>query len=534
VGVRRRAGRRFDPSAQRFPGKERGALTADDALPDLAVYVPLVARAHPGARNSYEALDPATHSRVEIELIESSGATRSHRRQVLNRARQLIELSIHPHICPVRNLLELPDGRLGLVVAYRTWSLADAIAQGGPATPAQAVNVGLGLASALAALEGAGLSHLALCPENILLAAGGDVEIAGFASLVTGGIRLAPFSQGTELVRHAAPEVLEGFAAGLPADVYSLGSVIYKMLIGLAPFEVLPGESAAAFALRVLAEPAPVLRAGIPEDLRELVGSLLAKRPSERPASSAECSAALDGIRQRHGWHPEGLRVPRTKDGPLGISGGSENTATGTQTAAVTGEGSSLGADATLSVEDRSADGPPRIRGSRRALERPLADTSRTEHFPAALRGQPQLPLRAPDEPLDPLEHLKDPNPALAKIPESPIQADGISQVDEDSVDLPGPAARYLGVGARWGRASGARGTLPVASRADTASRVPSQGRREPTVRRRRRGSPQRRGGSQRRGEKSRPGHLPLVAKALIVAAAMVIALAALVALGVV
>lgn len=537
--VPRRAGRGFDPASRRFPGKAEGPSSHVEALPELALYAPLVARADPGARHSYKALDPATRIPVEIELVDSRGATRSQRRQMSKRARQLIELSVHPHICRVRSVLELADGRLGVVVAYRPWSLADVVSHGGPVTPAQAAHVGLSVASALAALESAGLSHLALCPENILLAPSGNVEIAGFARLLAGGSRLPPLSEGPQLVRHAAPEVLEGFAAGPPADVYSLGSVIYKMLSGHAAFEVLPGESPAAFALRVLAEPARPLRSGIPDDLRELVGSWLAKNPSARPSSATECVAAWDELRKSNGWRSVGLRVPTTHDGPVDGGREAENTARGVQTAAVPGAESSDGSDKAPSAEDRSSDGHPRLRGSRRAVERPLADAPRAERLPTGLRGQPQPPLKAPDEPLDPLEPLKAPKPALPEnpenleipenpeTPESPGQADGISQVVGDSAGFPAPATRHLGVGARWGRASPARRTPTGASLANVTGRAPARDRLELRAPR------QRTAGVGYRGDASRPSRLPLVAKGLIVVAAMVIAVAALVVLGV-
>ncbi len=520
--VRRRAGRISDPTARRLAGTEEKAVTAFEEDPKLALYAPLVARAHPGARNSYEALDPVARCRVEIELVGLTGATSSQRRHALRRARRLIELSTHPHVCPVRSVLELPAGNVGLVVSYRSLSLADTIARGWEFAPAQVVNVGISVASALAAVHSAGMSHLALCSENVMLAPDGDVEVAGFATLVSGEARLAPLSEGTELVRHAAPEVLEGFAAGPAADVYSLGSLLYEMLSGQAPFEVLPGESAAAFALRVLAEPAPPLRGGIPGDLRELVASALAKTPSSRVSNSVECSAALVEIRERHGWPSDGLSVAGTRGGLSWAGRGDSNVTFSIEAAVATGAASSADADASLPSEDRSVEGPRRRQASRRALEPPLGGGRRIEPLPPGTRGQPQLPLKGPDEPLDALELLKPPTPAFPVIPESPSRADG------DSSGSRGVALSHLGVGARWGRVSPARKSLAGASPAGLTAQVPAQGRPAPAPPRNRTAVM---GG---RGENSGPGHLPLAAKALIAAAAIVIAVAALVALGVV
>ncbi len=520
--VRKIGGLVLDPRALRRPGTKQGEVTAFGATPELVAFAPLVARAHLGARNSYESIDPATHCRVEIELVDSRGATRLQSRQALRRARRLIDLSIHPHICPVRSVLDLHDGHVAIVLAYRDWSLADAIANGWAASPAQAANVGLSVAGAIAAVHRAGMSHLGLCPENVLVAPGGNVELAGFAALVSGDVRLAPLDEGVELVRHAAPEVLEGLAAGPPADVYSLGSLLYEMLSGHAPFEVLSGESAAAFALRVLAEPALPLRVDIPDDLRELVASALAKSPSSRPSSSVEFSAALAEIRECNGWLPDGLSVPVTEDASAGSGRGAESTVTGIETAVVPGAERSSDKEAMPSAEDRSWELPSRLRGSRRALEPPLGDARRTGPLPSGRRGQPQLPLKEPEEPLDALELLKPPTPVAAVIPEAP------SRADVDSFDPTGAASRHLGVGVRWGRGSPGRKNVASADRAGAVAQVRPVRGPVPGPHRHRSAA------RESRGEPSGQGNLTLLAKALVAAAAMVITLVALVVLGVI
>lgn len=517
----------IDRSALWLFDKKTEELDAAQLASQLAAYAPLVARAHRAARNSYEACDPRTRGRVEIELVDPGSSTRSQHRHAWKRARWLTELSVHPNISHVRDLLELPGGRLGLVVAHRSWSLSDGMSRGWTATPAQAVNIGLSISSALAVLHCAGMSHLALCPENIMVRPGGNVEVAGFASLVSGEVAFAPLSEGADLVRHAAPEVLEGFASGPPADVYSLGSVIYNVLSGRAPFEVLPGESAAAFALRVLAEQAAPLRGGIPDDLRSFVGSAIAKNPSLRPSSPAQCSAALDEIRECHGWTEEDLRLPGEQHFRPDTERENGDDATGIEAFRLIVEEDPSHADATPSAKDRNTIETSRPRRSRRALETPLADNPRVESFPAATRGQPQVPLKGPDEPLESLEPLKSARPHRQEMPVSPSDPGWAVSPDGDGARLAASAARHVGVGARWGRVSGARRAVAGARRSGTGGGAPAQASNKPSVLR------EPATGMGTTGGTHGPVHLPLVVKAFVVVAAMVIAVAALVALGV-
>jgi len=93
---------------------------------------------------------------------------------------------------------------------------------------------------------------------------------------------------------YMAPELLEKGRADQRADLYSLGATIYEMCQGYPPFEGASTEIQAARGTT----PLPRLdRDDLPEDLQDLVFSLLASQPERRPASAAEVLARLESIR---------------------------------------------------------------------------------------------------------------------------------------------------------------------------------------------------------------------------------------------
>jgi serine/threonine protein kinase len=157
-------------------------------------------------------------------------------------------------------------------------SLADVIEQAGPLPQTAVWRLVGGLIEALQAVHACGLVHRDLKPTNVLLAADGPRVIDFGISRALEGTALTASSMIVGTPAFMSPEQVQGSPAGLPSDVFALGSVIAFAATGAAPFG---SGDLVATAYRIV-HTQPDL-GGMPLSLRNLVVGCLAKAAGDRP-----------------------------------------------------------------------------------------------------------------------------------------------------------------------------------------------------------------------------------------------------------
>jgi len=151
-------------------------------------------------------------------------------------------------------------------------------------------------AMALQAAHAAGLVHRDIKPGNLLITPDGRVKITDFGiARIADQVPLTATGQVMGTVQYLSPEQASGHPASPSTDVYSLGIVAYEMLAGRRPFT---GESQVAIAMAQINETPPELPSSVPEPVRNLVYSSIAKKPADRPASAAHFARAATSLRR--------------------------------------------------------------------------------------------------------------------------------------------------------------------------------------------------------------------------------------------
>lgn len=191
----------------------------------------------------------------------------------------------------------------------------------------RAVDVAIQLCRALAAAHAVGIIHRDIKPENIMVTESDDgsrkVKLFDFglcgdaeeisASLTTPGMVLGSPD-------YMAPEQAAGAPATPAFDMYSLGSVLFKMLSGRVPFQ---GRNAIDVLMKKGAMAAPSVRTLVPEVPRSvdaIVSECLDRDPGRRPGSAADLERRLE-----HCFDAEPLTEAGTPHGLEGVPSPTES-----------------------------------------------------------------------------------------------------------------------------------------------------------------------------------------------------------------
>jgi serine/threonine protein kinase len=169
------------------------------------------------------------------------------------------------------------------------------LARGGPLDAAETASVGAKIAEALAAAHAVSVLHRDVKPNNILISRFGEPALADF-----GVSCLLDASSSASMLdvfspQHAAPELMTRGVPSVSADVYALGSTLYELLTGRAPF-VEEGRDVRATIWRTMSEPAPRPDCpGLP-GLADAIERAMAKEPGDRFPDAASFAQALRNL----------------------------------------------------------------------------------------------------------------------------------------------------------------------------------------------------------------------------------------------
>jgi serine/threonine protein kinase len=199
----------------------------------------------------------------------------------------------HPHALSVTDFGEAENGVVFLVMEYLNGkTLKEIIRQEGPMPLPRVVEIIRQVGGALEAAHAEGVVHRDLKSDNIMLLSSSGTD---YSKVLDFGIAKIKEPEGAYDPRLTAPD----FVLGTPqymspeqcsqspdidarSDIYSLGVILYEMLVGHVPFT---GDSPTAIMLKHLQQPAPSVlaeRNDVPEAIGHVVARALEKRPEVR------------------------------------------------------------------------------------------------------------------------------------------------------------------------------------------------------------------------------------------------------------
>jgi serine/threonine protein kinase len=273
---------------------------AKDEIGRLAGYRVLKLLGKGGMGMVFQAEDPALRRLVALKvMLPDVAAGEQSRERFLREARAAAKLK-HDHVVTIYQVSEDRGVPFLAMEFLKGKSLADWLASGKRPTVGETLLIGRQIAKGLAAAHQAGLVHRDIKPANLWLEApAGRVKILDFGLARTNEREASPMTEQGAVVgtpAFMAPEQARGETVTPRSDLFSLGCVLYRLGTGRPPFT---GDTLVAVLSAVLSQsPKNVreLNPELPERLAVLMERLLAKDPTQRPASAQEVQEELAAI----------------------------------------------------------------------------------------------------------------------------------------------------------------------------------------------------------------------------------------------
>ncbi|MHB8953104.1 MAG: serine/threonine-protein kinase [Pirellulaceae bacterium] len=184
------------------------------------------------------AFDERLHRVVAIKVMAAPLATNAASRNRFLREARAAAAVCHDHIVTIHAVEESGDLPYIVMQCVTGMSLQERIDRDGPLALHEILRIGMQTAAGLAAAHAQGLIHRDIKPANILLENGVErVKITDFG--LARAAADASVSQSGVIIgtpQYMAPEQARGEALDGRTDLFSLGSVLYAMCTGRAPF----------------------------------------------------------------------------------------------------------------------------------------------------------------------------------------------------------------------------------------------------------------------------------------------------------
>lgn len=248
-----------------------------------------------------KAHDSELNRPVAVKMLASHLAHVGAARERFAREGRAAAAVVHEHVVSIYNVESEGEAPFLVMQYVPGRSLQARVDADGPLAVEEILRIGMQAASGLAAAHAQGLVHRDVKPANILLEESVERAVLtdfGLARTIDdASLTHTGLLAGTP--HYMSPEQASGAAIDHRSDLFSLGAVLYFMATGHPPFRA---DGALAVLHRICREePRPVWQTNkdVPDDLSNLIDSLLEKKPGRRPASAADVSTRLSALLSR-------------------------------------------------------------------------------------------------------------------------------------------------------------------------------------------------------------------------------------------
>lgn len=251
---------------------------------------------------AYKALDVSLDRTVVVRVLREQYAGDPGFAEHFQRVARAMAALTHPNLVAIHDVGS--DRDLVFVVCEYVDgpSLEALLTSEGPLETEKALAIAVPVCNALATVHQAGFIHGQLTPRNVLLTLDGQPKVSDFrVEDVLSTESLPGQERSPYAALYLSPEQLMGRRATPVSDVYSVGIILYEMLLGRPPFVGVSYTEIAEQHIRREAESLHTANPQIPISLSSVVHRALSTASTDRYRSASELADALRAYRSSSG-----------------------------------------------------------------------------------------------------------------------------------------------------------------------------------------------------------------------------------------
>jgi hypothetical protein len=250
----------------------------------------------------YRAVDPALERQVAVKVIAARAGAAALSMEELE-ARFLREARVaarinHPGVVTVHDAGREKDSLYLVMELIDGESLGQRLARRAFPSPGEAFDLVAQVGDALAAAHSLGVVHRDIKPGNIMLTQGGRVKVTDFGVAKAIGERTDLTRTGTVVGSPAymSPEQVRGEELDGRSDLFSLGVVLYELLLRRKPF---PADTVTTLIYQILHEDPladPLISRVLGVDVAGFLHRCLAKGRQDRTPDAVSFASGAWGL----------------------------------------------------------------------------------------------------------------------------------------------------------------------------------------------------------------------------------------------
>lgn len=248
-----------------------------------------------GMGEVYLAHDQMLDRRIAVKILPPQFCQDDAQVQRFEREARTVSALNHPNIITIHEVGRDEDVHFIATEFVAGQTLREKIAERKMSLK-ESVSIAFQIADALTAAHGAGIVHRDIKPENVMIRPDGLVKVLDFGlakpverKIADAHLSISAVSSRTDphvlmgTITYLSPEQVRREKIDHRTDIFSLGVVLYEMIIGARPFA---GNSQAMIFDAILRDDPVIARTDVPESLKSVIGRALEKDRSTRYQSA--------------------------------------------------------------------------------------------------------------------------------------------------------------------------------------------------------------------------------------------------------